>query len=253
MIVFFAKNKKICYNMPQTKKLVFKGAIMDKYISSIDKLNLGKIINSGSCSDIHQFIPNFYFKKFKSDYQDIKDPLNAELLEVLRYLSELKNMPYIVRAKDIYLSPTTLFGYSMPKIEAKSLDDIEDNILVSDLLTSFSLLSQDVYTLSKHYVKTEDIGTNNLLYNGLMYMIDLDLSLVDKRYIPDELYERTMYSLIYSLNKVLLDDYRYSDKINVNDWENYYKYLRELSSTELNQEAETIFEMKRGYQKYKHR
>ena len=224
---------------------------MDKYISSIRQLNLGKKINGGSCSSIHEFTPGFYFKYFEEDYRDLSDEINLEFYEVIKHISEITDMPYIVRAKDIYRSQSELFGYSMPIINGENFRTISDETHVRDVLNGFKPLTKDIRVLSENHVKTEDIGGDNILYNGFMYLLDLDLSLVDKRYIPDELYERTMSSLLCGIKTKLLDDPRYDDKVQVDDWENYFNRLIEMSSTILGEETTTISDLKKGYQKVK--
>lgn len=224
---------------------------MDKYISSIDELNLGKRINGGSCSSIHEFEPGIYFKKVEEDYQDLTDPINMEFYEVIRHLSNIKGMPYIIRAKDIYRSQNTLFGYSMPVVQAQELRSISDEVFIDDILHGFSILSTDIRTLADNHVKTEDVGGNNILYNGFMYLLDLDLSLVDKRYIPDELYERTMKSILCGIKEHVLGEARYDDVVNVTEWNTYFDRLIEVCSTAIGQEAKTIKDIKKGYQKVK--
>ena len=224
---------------------------MDKYISSIRQLNLGKKINGGSCSSIYEFTSDLYFKYFAEDYRDLSDEINIEFYEVIKHISEITGMPYIVRAKDIYRSQSELFGYSMPIINGVNFRTISDKTYVRDILNGFKPLTKDIRVLSENYVKTEDIGGDNILYNGFMYLLDLDLSLVDKRYIPDELYERTMSSLLCGIKTKLLDDPRYDDKVQVDDWENYFNRLIEISSTILGEETTTISDLKKGYQKVK--
>lgn len=224
---------------------------MDKYISSIRQLNLGKKINGGSCSSIHEFTPGFYFKYFEEDYRDLSDEINLEFYEVIKHISEITDMPYIVRAKDIYRSQSELFGYSMPIINGENFRTISDETHVRAVLNGFKPLTKDIRVLSENHVKTEDIGGDNILYNGFMYLLDLDLSLVDKRYIPDELYERTMSSILCGIKTKLLDDPRYDDKVQVDDWENYFNRLIEMSSTILGEETTTISDLKKGYQKVK--
>ena len=160
-------------------------------------------------------------------------------------------MPYIVRAKDIYRSQSELFGYSMPIINGENFRTISDETHVRAVLNGFKPLTKNIRVLSENHVKTEDIGGDNILYNGFMYLLDLDLSLVDKRYIPDELYERTMSSLLCGIKTKLLDDPRYDDKVQVDDWENYFNRLIEMSSNILGEETTTISDLKKGYQKVK--
>ena len=89
------------------------------------------------------------------------------------------------------------------------------------------------------------------MFNGQMYLLDLDLSLVDKRYIPDELYHRTINSLLCGIKQKLLNDARRDDVIDPSNYDEYLKRLKEICSSALNQEVKTIKDMKKGYQKVK--
>ena len=224
---------------------------MDKYISDVTELNLGRNINGGSCSHIYEFGDGLYFKKFEEDYQDLLDPINEEFYDVIRYLSSLKGMPYIVRALDIYRSDNLLFGYSMPIINAISLRNVSDQVLVSDVLSGFKTLSSDIRVLADNYVKTEDVGGDNILFNGFMYLLDLDLSLVDKRYIPDELYENTMRSVYCGIKSKILGESRYDDDFSVTDWDKDLTKFRDRTSEYLGYEVISIGDLKKGYQKIK--
>ena len=128
---------------------------------------------------------------------------------------------------------------------------LSDHVLVDDILEGFRLLEPDVRTLADNFVKTEDVGGGNILFNGKMYLLDLDLSLVDKRYIPDELYHRTINSLLCSIRQKLLDDARFDDVVSPEKSNEYLQRLKEICSTALNQEVKTISEMRHGYQKVK--
>lgn len=224
---------------------------MERYISGLNDLNLGKKINGGSCSSIYEFEDCKYFKYFVEDYRDLSDDINLEFYDVVRYLSSLKNMPYIVRGEDVFRSTDEFFGYSMPIIQADSFRNISDTVLVDDVLNGFYLLSRDIRVLSDNFVKTEDIGGDNILYNGFMYLLDLDLSLVDKRYVPDELYERTMNSVLCAVRNKLLGESRYDDIVDMGDIDEYFTLLKDVSSEGIGKEVVTISDMRRGYQKVK--
>lgn len=100
-------------------------------------------------------------------------------------------------------------------------------------------------------MKTEDIGGDNILFNGFMYLLDLDLSLVDKRYIPDELYERCVNSVLCGVRSKLLGEARYGDVVSPDECDEYFDNLREMCSDALGRNVKTIGEMRTGYQKVK--
>ena len=232
---------------------------MEKYIEGIRELNLGKKIAGGSCSDIYLYEPGIYFKHFNEDYRDLTDKINIEFLETIKTISKIKNIPSIIKAIDIYRSRLELFGYTMHKIDASALENISEDTLIFDLIKAFEKLKQEVRILSDNYVKTEDIGGDNILYNGKLYLLDLDLSLVNKEYIPDELYIKTTYSIFKSLlikitGKLYKNDglYEYRQKLclgNSDEYLNYFKKLMELCSDKSGKEIKTLGDVRKAYQK----
>jgi len=232
---------------------------MEKYIESISELNLGSKINSGSCSGIYLYEPGIYFKHFNEDYRDLTDEINIEFLEVIKTISDIEDIPSVIKAIDIYRSKSELFGYTMQKVNASTLENISDDILILDLINAFERLRQEVKILSNHYIKTEDIGGDNILYNGNLYLIDLDLSLVDRNYIPYELYIKTTYNIFKALHlritgRIYQKDglYEYRQKLylgNSDEYINYFRKLVELCSGKSDKEINTIGEIKKAYQK----
>ena len=221
---------------------------MEKYIEGINEINLGRRIGGGSCSEVFEMEPGVYFKKFCEDYCDLSDPINIEFFETIRTISGIDYLPFIVKAKDIYRSRMELFGYSMDEVLAEELESISDDILVSDLMNAFERLSCGIRILSDNHVKTEDIGGDNILYNGDMYLLDLDLSLVDRRYVPDELYEATRKSIFRNLYNRVTSDY-FNGDVNGDDYFSYMRGIIERCSEYENRELKTIADIKETYPK----
>lgn len=229
---------------------------MEKYINGISELCLGKKITSGSCGSIYKFADGIYFKEVNEDYMCLDDVINLEFYEVIKYLSEINDMPFVVRALDTYRSKGNFFGYTMPVVFGDELGVISDDVFVSDLINSFYKLIPDIRKLSDNFVKTEDIGGDNILYNGNMYLLDLDLSLVDRRYIPDELYVNTSYSVFRTiLSRVLgeVNDEELFQYKNGNR-DNYREYINKIvdSCSEFSgREVKTIGDVGKIYRKFK--
>lgn len=221
---------------------------MEKFIDSVEKLNLGKKIGGGSCSEIFEMNPGIYFKKFCEDYADLNDPINIEFLETIRTISEIEFLPYIVRANDIYRSRTELFGYSMNAVVAEGLDAVSDDALVSDIMFGFEMLKPSVRKLADNYVNTEDIGGDNILFNGYMYLLDLDLSLVDKRYVPDELYDAIRRKVFKAIFKKMINA-TFNGLVLNDDYSGYVDALMSVCSDEAGFETKTIGDVKKVYQK----
>ena len=221
---------------------------MIKYVSGLEDIVLLNKINGGNCSGIFEFGDDRLFKLFDEDYRDLSDPINVEFYDVIRYLSSLEGMPHIVRGKDIYRSRDELFGYSMDKLVAENFRNISSAVEVDRVFSGFKVLSDDVRSLADSFVKTEDIGGDNILYNGNMYLLDLDLSLVDKRYIPDELYENTRRSVFRSLFKRVTGS-NFTDIVKYDEYGHYIEKIVDNCSNYVDSDIKTIAQFKEAYQK----
>lgn len=226
---------------------------MIKYVSSLDDIKLLEKINGGSCSGIYEFEDDKLFKLFDEDYRDLSDSINVEFYDVVKYLSEFNGMPHIVRGKDIYRSDDLLFGYSMDRLDAVNFRSLDDGVLVDSIFRGFKSLRDDVRVLADSFVKTEDIGGDNIMFNGDMYLLDLDLSLVDTRYVPDELYERCMMSLLCAVRNKVIGDSRFDDVVKNDEYFSYLDGLKNACSDAVGKDAITIGDMRKGYLKIKNR
>lgn len=221
---------------------------MEKYIESVSELNLGKRIGGGSCSEVFEMDEGIYFKKFNEDYSDLTDPINQEFFEVIKTISGIDYLPFIIRGKDVYRSKDELFGYSMDSVSALELEDISDDTLVSDLMIGFEGLKVGIRGLSDNFVKTEDIGGDNIMFNGHMYLLDLDLSLVDRRYVPDELYESTRRRVFNSLYNRITGEV-FNGNVSNDDYLAYMSSFLEQLSNSSDSSVKSIGDVKKVYKK----
>ena len=60
-----------------------------------------------------------------------------------------------------------------------------------------------------------------------------------------------MSSILCGIKQKLLGDSRYDDKVQVDEWEEYFNRFVEMSSIILGEETTTISDLKKGYQKVK--
>lgn len=221
---------------------------MEKYIKDINELKLHKLFNSGSCSEIYRVSSDILFKLFNNEYRDLRDAINLEFLETIRTISSIDDLNFVSKAIDIYRSDYQLYGYTMKEIDALGLDALPVDTLVLDLLLGFENLKFDIRKLADNYVKTEDIGGDNILYNKNMFLLDLDLSLVDKNYIPDELYSLTRRSVFRCLfNKIT--DCSFNDNVLNDDYFEYSKKLIDTTANMIGYYPKTIETFKKAYQK----
>lgn len=221
---------------------------MERYIESVTELNLGKRIGGGSCSEVFEMDDGIYFKKFSEDYTDLTDPINQEFFEVIKTISGIDYLPFIIRGKDVYRSKDYLFGYSMDSVSALELEDISDDTLVSELMAGFDELRPGIRNLSDNFVKTEDIGGDNIMFNGHMYLLDLDLSLVDHRYVPDELYESTRKRVFKSLYNRITGE-SFDGCVSNDDYLAYMSSFLDRMSNSSDFQVRSIKDVKKVYKK----
>lgn len=174
-----------------------------EYIKSIKSIGLKEAINHGTCAYIYQIDDQTYFKLFNSEYHSLRDSANIDLYNTLLELSNIK-LPHIVTPTTLYRTKNQFYGYTMPYINAFNLSNLSSQIQLNILRQSFENIKKEVLTLSKNYIKTEDISLENVLFNHELYLIDLDLSLYDRDFIPDYLYHETMFRLFEVLIQAMI-------------------------------------------------
>lgn len=169
---------------------------MEKIIKSIKELPLTDKVASGSCSTVYRYSENKYLKLLNSDYRDLNEKENMEVLETLQALQKVKNTPSIAVPQEIFASANELYGYTSFIMPGKSLEDIDEGTDIEVLKDSIAGIKPEIRTLSKHHIKTEDIGGDNILFSDKLSLIDLELSLIDTTIPEEQLYIRTMTSIL---------------------------------------------------------
>lgn len=221
---------------------------MEKYIEDISELNLAEEINRGSCSSIYRLDSLLLFKFFNEDYRDLSDSINLEFLDTISTISSISDLHFVARGIDVYRSSSELFGYTMKEINASKLDEVSDDALVFDIILGFEKLKTDIRRLSDNYVKTEDIGGDNILYNGNMYLLDLDLSLVNKGYVPDELYFLTRQNVFRCVFD-RITGCKFKDMVSNDDYFEYCNKIIDFTANAVGYYPKTVSEFKGAYQK----
>lgn len=171
---------------------------MSRIVNSLEGLDLKSPIFAGSCSKIYKVANDEYFKLLNEDYRDLHEPENKEVLETLIELQQISDAPSLALPITIYCSEDNLFGYTSKIMPGLSLDDLPEDTSISLISHALETIKPEVRELSKHGIKTEDIGGDNILFSDHMSLIDLELSLVSKDASSDYLYTRTMNQILNS-------------------------------------------------------
>jgi len=138
-------------------------------VSSKEELHLpDKEFNHGFLGVIYLYGKNTLFKDLRG----------SGYITILDKLMNIKDTKYLVLPKDIYIDSEDVIGYTMKRIYGTSLDKVNLDTDVSILLNRFRLLLKDIYILSKNNLVNPDFSPKNILFDGYMYGIDFDNSVI---------------------------------------------------------------------------
>lgn len=163
-----------------------------------------KMVNKGSFGEIYPFSDDTYFKKLNRSQMSLCLLDNQIRLEILTDLMNLKGTKYLILPKDIYVTEECLLGYTSLIKKAKSIRDMSLDSDYGDVIKAFELLCKDIAILADMNIFDWDFNQNNILFDGKMYLLDLDQSI----YVENDnlLYKRMVYELFQSLYLSLVKD-----------------------------------------------
>lgn len=171
-----------------------------KSINDIKLPDIPKI--KGDNGEIYQYTPSLYFKKIPFNKGDLTLKDNQERLEILTKVMNLQGTKYLILPQNIYITDDTLLGYTSKIKEAKTIRDISLNSKYDDVMKSFKLLRKDIKVLADNKIFNYDTTSNNILYDGKMYLIDFDNSI----YSDDRVYLRTLHNIFQTIYLSLVKD-----------------------------------------------
>lgn len=171
-----------------------------KSINDIKLPDIPKI--RGDNGEIYQYTPSLYFKKIPFNKGDLTLKENQERLEILTKVMNLQGTKYLILPQNIYITDDTLLGYTSKIKEAKTIMDISLNSKYDDVIKSFKLLRKDIRILADNKIFNYDTTSNNILYDGRMYLIDFDNSI----YCDNRVYLRTLHNIFQTVYLSLVKD-----------------------------------------------
>lgn len=171
-----------------------------KSINDIKLPDIPKI--KGDNGEIYQYTPSLYFKKIPFNKGDLTLNENQERLEILTKVMNLQGTKYLILPQNIYITDDTLLGYTSKIKEAKTIMDISLNSKYDDVIKSFKLLRKDIKVLADNKIFNYDTTSNNILYDGRMYLLDFDNSI----YSDDRVYLRTLHNIFQTVYLSLVKD-----------------------------------------------
>lgn len=165
---------------------------------------LDKMVNKGSFGEIYPFSDDTYFKKLNRSQMSLCLLDNQIRLEILTDLMNLKGTKYLILPKDIYVTEERLLGYTSLIKKAKSIRDMSLDSNYGDVIKAFKLLCKDIAILADMNIFDCYFNQNNILFDGKMYLLDLDQSIYVEN--DNHLYKRMVYELFQSLYLSLVKD-----------------------------------------------
>ena len=156
----------------------------------------------GGNGEIYQYTSSLYFKKIPFIQGDLTLKENQERLEILTKVMNLQGTKYLILPQNIYITDDTLLGYTSKIKEAKTIRDISLNSKYDDVIKSFKLLRKDIKVLADNKIFNYDTTSNNILYDGKMYLLDFDNSI----YSDDRVYLRTLHNIFATIYLSLVKD-----------------------------------------------
>ena len=155
-----------------------------KSINDIKLPDIPKI--KGGNGEIYQYTSSLYFKKIPFNQGDLT----------------LKENKYLILPQNIYITDDTLLGYTSKIKDAKTIRNISLNSKYEDVIKSFKLLRKDIRILADKDIFNYDTTSDNILYDGRMYLIDFDNSI----YCNDRVYLRTLHNIFETIYLCLVKD-----------------------------------------------
>lgn len=184
--------------------------------SKLKKLPNGK----GTFGECYIIDDKTLYKKFYSLGNEIY-PFEKDYFDTFK---GIKNDSFVF-PKEIYTKGDYTIGYTMDFIHADSLSNLKLDFSITDFIYALDILKEDLKRINNQNIIIDDINSNNILYDGLFHIIDIDLfaqgeesnTYVDdnEKYLAEYLY----YYVTEENNTI----YTYYDLVDNND-ELYYAH-----------------------------
>ena len=139
----------------------------------------------------------------------------------------LQGTKYLILPQNIYITDDTLLGYTSKIKEAKTIRNISLNSKYDDVIKSFKLLRKDIRILADKDIFNYDTTSNNILYDGRMYLIDFDNSI----YCNDRVYLRSLHNIFATIHLSLVKDGFGSPLLMERDLETLEQEFKSFKST----------------------
>ena len=144
-------------------------------VKNIDKYLLpSRVIGLGTTAICFKMKDGNVLKHYVDTYNKRRLFNGKDMLPFLKNISCLSNDTYIA-PKEILVKDKEVIGYIYPYVKAKTLHSSIRNIKIFDILNHYKELLTDTREISNKHFRLGDLHDRNILYNGRLRVIDLDL------------------------------------------------------------------------------
>lgn len=164
-----------------------------KSVKDIPKLKKFKVESTNKL----YFQENDYIVKIFLDcYRSLDQKIGKDIFNLLVKLRKLDGESQLILPHDIYMTDKAILGYNTKFINASNVNFISRETKIKELLEAYQKLLESIRLLANNNINLVDILSDNMLYkNGDLYLLDLDLSNIDKNYDSDKLYIDMAYKI----------------------------------------------------------
>lgn len=169
-------------------------------------------IGSGSCARCYLFDDNTVYKVFrKNGYAyELLHNKDINIEDRFEYLSKVNNDTFYGPKTIVVDNSENVVGYLMDYASGKTLNKLKGNCNISELLTAYRYLVEEIKRLSEHFVELKDVHERNILYDGRFKVVDLDKGILSNESY-DEVLRRNIGKTTNCIINSIFNIERHSD------------------------------------------
>lgn len=196
-----------------------------------------KYLAKGSTARCYRTKDGKVLKQFRNTYRArTLFRLNDDIEGHFNRLSELNNDTYVGPEVLIKSLEDRIVAYYMEYRNARTIKKFRSNIRLYDLINPYRKLIVDTKVISEARFRLQDLHTENILFNGLFHVIDLDHGRFDEYHTEEDILKYNMCDLVHTIIDGMFGVSYFKD-IYFNDI-----YLDELYKRLTNDDYELFFE-----------
>lgn len=176
------------------------------------KINYYHPIGMGSSAICFMMKDGMVYKHYFNNSQArfLIDNKSIDFRKRMEILSTLDNDTFYAPLTLVLKDDDLIDGYIMRKASGKTINKMNKNLLVKDVLEDLKVLIDEVYSISDKQIRLGDLHDHNILYDGKFRIIDLDKgSKMEKSYTNISIFN--VGDIIFYINHAILGVNSYYD------------------------------------------